>query len=632
MNYEGLREVKMAHENGDITLACTLLLDYYKNSNKMPFVWQVPVFSKNINTVADSNLQNIFTFYNKTYTVPRDSNGHLKWNYHGPEDDIEWAWALNRHHHLGILLDAYLQSGNPDYSRAIDSNIKDWIISSLPYPGKKSGTELWRGLEVSFRIKVWARIFYTLMNCDDLCPATRLLILSSISDHAHYSRNFHNQGNWLTMEMSGLAMAAISWPEFNESPSWIAYSKETITKSMMGQVYPDGVQTELTSGYHLTALVNFNLFRDICLQSNESLPEIFEEQIEKMWNYLAYTMRPDGYSLLNNDSDLRDNREKVINASTVYKRKDWLYLATNGKEGQEPYGEPSVFFPYAGHLIMRSGYEPEAQYGFFDIGPWGTGHQHNDKLNISISAFGQEFLVDGGRFAYTGEVAKKFRSYARGSSGHNVILIDGNGQAPGPNLANQPLNGGNFTISEKFDYAWGSFNKFNDTEGICDHTRALLYVRDKFWIVVDRISTDRPRKIETLWHWHPDCTVEPDGKNSVSGKNSKGNLEIIPVGFRRHNLSFVKGQEKPVIQGWYSKQYNSAVPNVTSIYSDEIKGNTTFVWILYPSSGKLQPIKAKLVTENETDVNIRVTNAKGDRWEITIPFSNSNKVVLRSNH
>src|SRR6185503_1568100 len=127
---------------------------------------------------------------------------------------------------------------------------RDWIISSLPYPGVKSNTELWRGLEVSFRVKVWARIFYGLINCPELMPATRLLMLSSIPEHAHYLKNFHSEGNWLTMEMSGLATAATAWPEFNKSPSWLAYSKETMTASLKKQVYADGVQTELTSHYH----------------------------------------------------------------------------------------------------------------------------------------------------------------------------------------------------------------------------------------------------------------------------------------------------------------------------------------------------------------------------------------------
>ena len=217
LNKEGLKPVKQAYDSGNISLACTLLLDYYKNSNTVKYLRKDCVTSSGQrDSHADSLLQNIFTFYTQTDKVPRNSEGHMNWKYHGPEDDIEWAWALNRHYYFADLLEAYFKTGNTDYSKKIDYDLKDWIISSLPYPGVKSNTELWRGLEVSFRVKVWARIFYGLINCPELTPATRLLMLSSIPEHAHYLKNFHSQGNWLTMEMSGLATAATAWPEFSK--------------------------------------------------------------------------------------------------------------------------------------------------------------------------------------------------------------------------------------------------------------------------------------------------------------------------------------------------------------------------------------------------------------------------------
>ena len=61
------------------------------------------------------------------------------------------------------------------------------------------------------------------------------------------------------------------------------------------------------------------------------------------------------------------------------------------------------------------------------------------------------------------------------------------------------------------------------------HTRAVFYIRGKFWVVVDRVRTDRPRKIETMWHWHPDNKVSIKNKIAFT-ENEKGNLQIIPAG------------------------------------------------------------------------------------------------------
>lgn len=629
LDFNGLQEVKAAYEGKNVPLACKLLLDYYINGNTAKFLRQnLPSISKNRDSQADSILQNTFTFYNQSDKVPLDTNGHLDWTWHGPANDIEWAWALNRHYHLRTLLDAYFKTGNTDYAKTIDRHIKDWVISSLPYPGVKSSTEMWRGLEVSFRVKAWAPIFYSLINSEQFSPATRLLMLSSIPDHAHYLLSFHGQGNWLTMEMSGLATVASAWPEFQDSPFWIEYAKETMTKSMTEQVYPDGVQTELTSSYHQVALNNFSLFMDICNQTNEPLPESYKTYIEKMWNYLAYTMRPDGYGLLNNDADLIYTRELISKAALQYERKDWQYIASNGEKGSKPQDGPSKLFPWAGQLIMRSGFDPQAQWAFFDIGPWGTGHQHNDKLHISLSAYGRDLLVDAGRFAYRGELADKFRGYACGSYGHNVILIDGKGQAPGPKLTEEPLPEEHYKISDDFDYAWSSFDKFIDLQGECKHTRSLFYVRGKFWIVVDNIATDRPRKIEALWHWHPDCKIKVGNNNIVSTDNEKGNLTIIPLGSQKWTVNQVKGQEKPYPQGWYSKEYNNAVPSPVSIFSTEIKRNTCFVWILYPSEGNVSKIEAKILSQAEESIKVRVKSSNEGRWEIVIPFSNSTEASL----
>jgi hypothetical protein len=624
LDYPGLEAVKKAFESDNLQLACQNLLDYYAKS---PLIKKdLPVSSREIKADADSILMDTFNFQNVKGKVPRLSDGHLKWDCMGPENDIEWAWALNRHYPTNDLVKTYFDTGNPKYVKYIDQFTKDWILCSWPYPSVKSSTAMWRGLEVSFRVKVWSKIFFDLWKTKLISPATKLLILSSIPQHAHYARNFHAQGNWLTMEISGLATAASSWPEYKESPAWMDYSIKTMVASMKDQVYPDGVQTELTSSYHLVALSNFNLFAEICKKSNISLPEYYTKTLEDMWNYLAYIMRPDGFGLLNNDADLLNNRENILREALKYQRPDWTYIATNGKNGTKPAAGPSVIFPYAGHLISRSDYGTDAQWSFFDIGPWGTGHQHNDKLHLSIAAYGRDFLVDGGRFAYRGEVANKFRKYATGSFSHNVILVDGKGQADGPRQTDKPLSENLFAINKDFDYGSGKFDKFIGAEGSFSHTRSMVYVRGKFWVVADNLHTDRPRKIQTLWHWNPECQVK-DGKDGrVGTQNEHGNLQIIPVDAPDFEVALVKGQETPGIQGWYSKEYNKFEPNTVTIYSHELKSDDTFVWILWPSEGASPNVKANILNKDANSVKVKVTGPGNESWIIEVPNLNSGKV------
>jgi hypothetical protein len=621
LDYPGMEKVKSAWEAGNLLEACTRLLQYYKNStNAMHLRMKQPEVSKRVEAEADTTLENVFVIQNVRGQVPFGEDGHRDWYYKGPNNDREWAWLSNRHSQIRHVYNVYLDTGNPKYAKYIDSFLRDFIIKSMPYPGERSSTSVWRGLEVAARIKVWSSIFYGLVNSEYLLPATRLLMLSSFPDHAHYNRNFHGGNNWLTMEISALATVATNFPEYEQSEEWLDYSIDTMVESMKDQVYPDGVQTELTSHYHNVSMSNFELFKEICDRSNKPLPDFFNQTIEDMYYYIAHAVRPDGYRILNNDGDRGSDRELILKGAAIYNKPEWEYIATNGESGVKPADGPSWFFPWAGHLISRSGYDKDAHWSFFDIGPWGSGHQHNDKLHLSVAAYGRDLLVDAGRFAYTGEVAQKFRPYARGSQGHNVLLIDGRGQGPGPTHAEEPVSKKHWLITEEYDLAWNSFDSFDSLEGKCSHTRRLFYARGDLWVVVDEIETDRPRKIEALWHWHPQCKVGSHG-NNITTQNERGNLLIIPLGEQDLELSFVTGQEDPEIQGWYSKEYNKYEPNTTSVYSTNIKSDSRFIWVLFPSANVAEGVKAEIIKKTPKEIKIRVATKENDEWVVTIPLS-----------
>lgn len=629
LDYPGLEKVKQAYTENKIPEACQYLLEYYKScKNATHLRMEQPEITDKTDALSDTTLKNVFIVQNVRGVVPWGKDGHRDWYYKGPNNDREWAWLSNRHSQINEVLTAWFETGNPIYVEYIDQFLRDFIIKSMPYPGVKSSTSVWRGLEVSFRIKVWSRIFYSLLNSENLSPATQLLMLSSLPDHGHYNRNFHGGNNWLTMEISALATVATNFPEYKNSGEWLAYSIKTMAESMKGQVYPDGVQTELTSHYHNVAMMNFDLFKEICDNANQSLPDFFNQIIENMYSYIAHAVRPDGNRILNNDGDKGSDRELILKGANKYNKPDWEYISTNGKSGVLPKDGPSYFYPWAGQLISRSGFDEDAHWSFFDIGPWGSGHQHNDKMHLSVSAFGRDLLVDAGRFAYTGEVAEKFRPYATGTKGHNTILIDGKGQAPGIPITDKPLDKTHFKIAPDFDFAWNSMDKFNELSEV-NHLRSLFYVRNNFWVVVDNIKTKKPRKVETLWHWHPDCKILNEGKGIITSVNGKGNLRIIPVGKSDWKVDIIKGQEKPEIQGWYSEEYNKYVPNPACIYSTQIQTDATFVWLLVPAEMEVPEITATVISKNEDELILKVSTKTTGNLNITIPFSNSENANLK---
>ncbi len=627
LDYPGLEKVKQAYQKNDINAASTYLLEFYKSGNFNSELRKVQPKKTNRSIAAtDTILQDVFIVQNVRGKVPYGADGHRDWYYKGPNNDKEWAWLSNRHSQLLQVYSTYLETGNPKYAQYMDLFLRDFIIKSLPYPAAKGGNSIWRGLEVSFRAKAWTKIFFGLINDPNSSPATQLLILSSLPDHAHYNRQFHGSNNWLTMEISALATVAAHFPEFKDSKEWLDYSIATMTESMKGQIYDDGVQTELTSHYHNVSLINFELFQDICDKANRTLPTFYTNTIDKMYSYIAHAIRPDGFRILNNDGDRGSDRDYILRAAKKYNKPDWEYIASNGKSGTKPKDGPSYILPWAGQLISRSNFGADAHWSFFDIGPYGSGHQHNDKLHISIAAYGRDMLVDAGRFAYTGEVADKFRGYAKGTVGHNLLLIDGNGQNAGPLLAKKPLDETYFKIEKDFDYTSSSFESFIKTQGTAKHTRSLFYVRGQFWVIADRVTTDRPRKIDALWHWHPSIEVK-NTNGSLITDNAEGNLAIIPISKQKFDIEFVKGQEKPEIQGWYSPEYNEFGPNLTNIMHTNISKSENIVWLLLPSKSKTPKVKTEIISENDKEVVVSV-QIENKKWKLTIPFENSTAAKL----
>ncbi len=623
-----LSGVKQAVQSRDYPSACRALLAYYRSAPTANWLRHPLVNEKRTrDSRADVILTDELEFYGERARVPRTPSGGRDWSYAGPTNDPEWRWALNWMGYLGPLTAGYFKTGRRDYVVRIDQDIRDWILAN-PYPGHATREGGWRGLEVATRVRNWTPVFYGLQRVDEFSPAARILMLSSLVEHAQHLLRFHRRdaNNWTVSEMHALGTIGCAWPEFRGAGEWRVYSQKKIDLLADELVYADGAEAELASGYHRVATETFEGYVDTFGRFGYPVNDSIRVDVERMWNYLAYTLRPDGTSPQNNDSDRNDVREKLSAAATEYERPDWTYIATNGREGSKPRGSPSITFPWAGHAVMRSGWSADAQWAFFDAGPFGVAHQHCDKLHISIDAFGRAILVDAGRYTYS---EGPLREYFAGSAGHNVLLIDGAGQNPTAPRADRPMAGGDYGSTEEFDYARGIFDAgFQGVKGRAVHTRTVVYVSNRFWIVADRIETDRSRKIEALWHFAPDCAVLVENATVVSTDADRGNLRVAPIGGIPWQATVVAGAEGP-IQGWYSAAYNQKVPTPTAIYSAVIPGTTIFAWVLVPARGRVPSIDARVLSTREDHIEVRVQVGSEPAFVITVPMNSSQPSVRR---
>lgn len=617
----GLEQVKAAVSRQDLPVACDALLAYYRDGKSMAWLRtaKAPEPTTQRDAAGDAILKDTFTFNSVTGLQARRKDGGLDWHYTGPKDEIEWGALINRHGWFGDLLAAWRRTGNAEYPACFDVHIRDWILAN-PKPEGKNHHSPWSEIQVGIRLMGWPSQFYGFQQAAAFTPAGRILMLSSIPEHAERCPSIG--GNWGVIVMRGLAGAAVYWPEFKDAGKWFDRASAHLTRAIKRVAHPDGVQIEMSYDYHNVCVECFEPLIDLAGKAGRELPADYRALIDRMWDYSVYSLRPDGQCPPTGDSDIVDCTGRVLGAAAAGKRNDWLYVATGGQRGARPPGPPSRVWPDSGQMVMRSGWDRAAQWAYFDTGPLGGWHGHYDNLHLSVFAFGRSLLVDGGRYTYKDDA---WRGYFRGSASHNVVLVDGQGQ-------NDPGNGaslqGNHAIRERFDFARGHFAAGFGQIKDATHTRAVVYIRGICWVVFDRLAVEKPRTIEPLWHFHPDCTVRAEGSSVASTDKDKGNLRIVPAGGPPWQLRIVKGQEEPTIQGWNSQAYNTKQASATAVYQAKIDCPTTFAWVLLPALGMPGQLAAEMLPSPDGAARVKVTLPGGKIYEVAVRLADKGDIGL----
>ncbi|MFX0099121.1 MAG: heparinase II/III-family protein, partial [Candidatus Hodarchaeota archaeon] len=414
-------------------------------------------------------------------------------------------------------------------------------------------------------------------------------------------------------------------------------------------------QKELTQHYHGVVVRNSEIILAACKALNITLHPSFTKKVQDMWSYLAWITRPNGKSLNNNDSDLDDWGEHLILKARQHDRPDWTYIATNGESGEKPRAgitggvsnnNLSLVFPWSGHVIMRESWKHDVKWSFFDIGPFGTGHQHRDKLHVSVDAFGHHWLVDSGRYWYKGGYWRE--NYFLNTRSHNTVIFSDIGQQEFELEAEKPVEK-QFISMDQFDYAIGRYDKryglswrditnipnFDDLfEPMLDrldeagslevigglslkrplsHARAVCYIRDKYWLVVDSIETGHLQIAQILWHFHPSCKVEIEEKNKniVASREDGTMFTIHPVTTETMEVELKRGVGEPLPQGWWSREYNHKEPATCAVYTCPVDKPAQIAWLLCPqkSSDAIPSVK-RLPSSSEKEVIYEINGKK----------------------
>jgi len=696
LTFPGLGAVAAAAGRGDLGAACDALAGYYAAANTSAWLRRPlpPPSSRRVGGAVDD------VVYRDVYAegglgsgrVPRNADGGLDWECRGPRDDPEFENVLNRHQTFPGVLDAWSATGNDDYAAWLDRTIVDWathnpcpggdLRKAAPkcYPvGDGSGSPAcawgardgpgaqacapsyaespWRLLEQGARFSTggggppWPAAFFGLQRAANFSVSARALAVLVAGEHlaSLVAAGTAGVSNWAITQNTGLVTLALAFPELKGAAAARDAALANLLKLLSSGVYPDGVETEQASGYDINVANDFfNVLQLLATAGDASPPASFIAAAERMWTYGALVSDPAGCLPRNGDSDVCGSGYSDA-AALYFNRPDWTFVHTNGRSGTVPASNatagPSVAFPWAGQIVMRSGYGEGATWAWFDAGPYGSSiHGHRDKLAVNVHARGAMLLVDSGRFAYDGTdlPAILHVAYARNASAHNTLTVDGCDQAPEPAVAAAPLPADAVTLSPAFDEAFASMANYDKgcLVGAATHSRAVRFVRaagagggapddGDYLVVVDVLASDRARSVQAHWHTHPHASaVELSNATGVArvggarweGEPSPAQVCLVPAtggataGWA--GASVARGVKPPAgpYQGWYSASYDDAQPASALVYAGAAGGAGgagVWAWLLVPSAAARDCAAdaARVLAANATHVVVGVTLA-----------------------
>ena len=541
----GLEKVKAASSNAG--LAAKELLDYYRartsvkhpvdRSLKSPSLGNYAE-ARTIET-ADNALKHIFV--GQSAYPPYFCGDDINWGYR-PVPDNEWVWQLNRMGFWTSMSQAYWHTGDEKYAEEWAFQLTDWVRKN---PLDKEHDYAWRSIEAGIRGHHWMALYQHFIDSRHFTPEVLVTFLNSCHQHADFlMTKYTAKSNWSLMEAEGMAFIAIIFPEFKDAEKWKTEAVRRLNIEIDNQVYPDGHQRELAIGYHVGCIGWFDRTLDLARMNGieDVFPDSYRTKIEMMCEVLMKLGMPDGANTQFGDSwkgEPGANWRNLKRWAEKYNRPDFLYVATEGKEGVKP-GETAFAYPVSGLYSMRSGWSRNDICLVLKCGLDGGGHCQPDNGTFELFAGGRHLMPDAGCYIYSGDPEN--RAWFRQTKVHQTLTLDGKNTVYAPKLLLwQPGDDLDVLVVENAGYP------------DLTHRRAVFFVDKTYFVIVDEAIGEGTGDVEVHFQFAPGeaafdyktltaRTAFSDGWNVLVQNVTPGGVKMIE---EEGQVSFLYTKKEP---------------------------------------------------------------------------------------
>jgi hypothetical protein len=542
----------------------------------------------------------------------------------GVAGDKKIIWELNRQQYFATLGRAYWQTRDERYAEGFASHLESWMDENPP----KQGINWSSSLEVSFRAISWLWAFHFFKDSPSLQPALFMRALKYLYLHGRhletYLSTYFSPNTHLTGEALGLYYLGTLLPEFRRAHRWRETGLKVLDSALDFQVRSDGAYFEQASYYHRYTTDFYTHLYLLSKINGQPLEAKIANKLSALSDHLMYLTMPDGTTPLFGDDDggrlvmlderpMNDFRSTLATAAALFNRSDYKYVAEEASEETlwllgpvglkafdelkaEPPADESHAFRESGYFVMRDGWTKTSNYLLVDCGPHGAancGHAHADALSIELAAKGRTLLVDPGTYTYTGSA--EMRDLFRSSMAHNTLCVDGESSSvpAGPfhwqRIACTKLIA--WHTHAAFDYFEGAHDGYERLPQPLTHTRSLLFLKGRYFVMRDHLSTQGTHQYDLRFHFSADATPFADeaGKTGALREswNEKSGLEIFAFGCGGWTIG----------EGWISSCYGERKPAPVYNFSATAEGEQEFFTFLIPHEAKASKSARTIVQE-----------------------------------
>ncbi len=489
-------------------------------------------------------------------------------------DDAEWRIEWSKFYYGLDLATAFNETGDPKFLRAWENLVRTWIEQ---VPVDIDPTDV-TGRRIQNWLYAWNR-FASAPAFSGFTEGFADQLVDSIAAQVEHLRlNLATERNHRTLELYALFITALALPELDPHGELLGFAISELHRNLLSDIRDDGVHREHSTHYHMIVLRSFVGARMNAQLFGLQFPDGFDHHLERACEFALHVHRPDGVVPALSDSDAGSYLDVLELAAAIFSRSDFLYVATNGKEGTPP-SEKYVNFSSAGYFIQRSGWGDKGsgftdeRFLIFDCGPLGDGgHGHYDALSIEVAAGGRPLIIDPGRFTYH-EDKLNWRHRFKGTAAHNTVCVDGLDQTPyrcgkpkGPIAEAQLIER---LSAPSFDVLHG---RVTSPAYDAVHTRFIFFIADEYWVIVDQLSAELPHEYDLRFH------LAPEAMNHTRVQSRDGNNAVIAPGLA---LVFPSDHQPQLEPGWIAPQYGQRIS--APVVSVRTKAaNTVFYTLLMP--------------------------------------------------